>query len=394
MGVDNLLGFVKNATTQTQIEETSLPNSSAAVDISHWIYRASYACPEALYHRTNLHQAYSTIINYIDNYVKLLKFHNVQLTFVFDGMKLPAKHVTHKERSAKKAESRTMVEKLLASKNFTEARKFMLRCIEIKFDVIQQVIRYCQQEGISYIVAPYEADAQIAFLNNNDICQYIITEDTDLILYGCQKIIYKLDVTGKCVLYERSKLAKCFGPHGAKMEFEKFRRICILSGCDYLKNIPSVGLQSAKKFFTLTKQDDLNTLLPKLATYLKAPKLAGKVTKDYIEGFIAAETTFKHHIVWDPVNEKLKPIEPYSRGKSSSDYPLAGKKFHDSQARELVQGNINLDSIDPERDLDSTSDFEDDDDDDNENGAQSNHNSKQTNSDCEFTIPHKIKCAP
>lgn len=359
MGVDNLLGFVKNATTSTDITKTSLPNSTAAVDISHWIYRASYACPEHLYDRTRVHLAYQIIINYIDNYVRLLKSHNVKLTFVFDGMKLPAKQVTHQERAAKKAEARQMVEKCLASNNLSEARKYMLRCIDIKFDIVKQVINYCKREEIDYIIAPYEADAQLAYLNQND-CQFIITEDTDLILYGCQRILYKLDTTGHCLLYERSKLGKCFGPHGDSVSFEKFRRICIMSGCDYLKNIPSVGLQSAKKFFMMTKQDNIKLLLPKLSTYLKSPRLCGKVTEEYIQGFINAESTFKHHIIYDTNKEALRPLEPYPKGRSWSDYPLAGKLFDRVLATDLVRGEINLDSIDPKVDLDSESDSDSD----------------------------------
>lgn len=359
MGVDNLLSFVKNATIQTDIQSAELPNSSAAVDISHWIYKACYACPESLYHRTNVNAAYSTIMNYIDNYVRLLKHHNVELTFVFDGMKLPAKQHTHEERSARKAEARRLVEKYLASNNSQEARKHMLRCLDIKFDIIKQVIIYCKRENINYIVAPYEADAQLAYLNNNGICKFIITEDTDLILYGCSYIIYKLDAKlGTCVLYEKTRLSKCLGTR-EELEFEKFRRICILSGCDYLKNIPGVGLMSAKKFFLMSKQNNVRLLLPKLSVYLKSTKLAGKMTEEYINGFINAETTFKHHIVYDPVNQKLRPLEPYPRGKSSSDFPMAGKRFHSTLAKELVKGNIDLDSLNPLEDLDSASDASD-----------------------------------
>lgn len=353
MGVGNLLEFVKNATTQMDITDTGLPNSSAAVDISHWIYKASYACPESLYHRTNLSQAYATILNYIHNYVKLLKHHKVELTFVFDGIKLPAKQVTHKERSAKKAVARLLVEQCLASNNLQEARKQMLRCLDVKFDIIQQVILYCKRENINYIVAPYEADAQLAYLNNNGLCEFVITEDTDLILYGCKNIIYKLDTNGHCVLFERSRLGKCLGARGDEVSFEKFRRICILSGCDYLKNIPNVGLASAKKFFLMSKQDNVKLLLPKLSTYLKSARLVGKVTEEYINGFINAESTFKHHIVFDPVRQELRPLEPYPRGMSSSDFPLAGKKFHQKLAQELVKGKVDLDQLNPETDLDS-----------------------------------------
>lgn len=359
MGVENLMGFVKLATTQTQISDTGLPNSTAAIDISHWIYKASYGIPELLYHRTNVNQIYASIIQYISTYVKLLKFYNVELTFVFDGMKLPAKEVTHRERSARREEARRLVQKFLAANNPQEARKHMIRCIDVRFDVVQQVIHYCRQENIKYIVAPYEADAQLAFLNNNGHCEFVITEDSDLILYGCKKIIYKLDrESGECVLYERSRLGRCLQTR-EELEFERFRRICIMSGCDYLKNIPNVGLQTAKKFFLMTKQSNIRLALPKLASNLNNPRLKGKVTEEYINGFIDAESTFKHHIVYDPVHHRLRPLEPYPRGKSSSDYPMAGKRFHSILAKELATGKIDLDALNPAVDLDDASDASD-----------------------------------
>jgi len=44
--------------------------------------------------------------------------------------------------------------------------------------------------GVDVLVAPYEADAQLAYLNKVNIAQLIITEDSDLILFGCEKVIY------------------------------------------------------------------------------------------------------------------------------------------------------------------------------------------------------------
>lgn len=344
------------------IKRSGLPDSTAAIDVSNWIYKACYACPEALYYRDRMNHVYTTVTNYIDNYVSLLRMYNVKLIFVFDGMKLPAKQVTHKERAERKAETRKRVEKLLAAGNSREARKYMFSCVDIKFDIVQQVITYCKRMNIDYIVAPYEADAQLAFLANSGQCDFVITEDTDLILYGCKKIIYKLDTSGNCRLYERSRLGRCFGPRGDEVGFEKFRMICILSGCDYLKNIPSVGLQSAKKFFLMTRQDNLRLLLPKLPVHLKSPRLNGKVTEEYIEAFIKAEATFRHHIVYDPQTERLRPLEPYPKGKSASDFPLAGKMFDRVLALDLVKGKIDLDNLKPEVDLDSDSSDETEDD--------------------------------
>ena len=37
-------------------------------------------------------------------------------------------------------------------------------------------------------MAPYEADAQLAYLNKIGVAQIIITEDSDLLLFGCEKV--------------------------------------------------------------------------------------------------------------------------------------------------------------------------------------------------------------
>ena len=42
--------------------------------------------------------------------------------------------------------------------------------------------------GVDTLVAPYEADAQLAFLSRSNIAQIVITEDSDLIPFGCEKV--------------------------------------------------------------------------------------------------------------------------------------------------------------------------------------------------------------
>jgi len=46
--------------------------------------------------------------------------------------------------------------------------------------------------GIDVIVAPYEADAQLAYLNRAKIADYVITEDSDLVLFGCDHVSNKI----------------------------------------------------------------------------------------------------------------------------------------------------------------------------------------------------------
>lgn len=50
--------------------------------------------------------------------------------------------------------------------------------------MVAQVLKKC---GIEYVVAPYEADAQLAFLSMRDLVAAVITEDSDL-LGTCESI--------------------------------------------------------------------------------------------------------------------------------------------------------------------------------------------------------------
>ena len=49
-------------------------------------------------------------------------------------------------------------------------------------------------EGVPYVVAPYEADAQLAYLERIGLVDGIITEDSDLLVFGCKNVLFKFDI--------------------------------------------------------------------------------------------------------------------------------------------------------------------------------------------------------
>lgn len=51
-------------------------------------------------------------------------------------------------------------------------------------------IQAARAQGVDCIVAPYEADAQLAYLNKTNLVQAIITEDSDLLAFGCKKVFH------------------------------------------------------------------------------------------------------------------------------------------------------------------------------------------------------------
>lgn len=58
--------------------------------------------------------------------------------------------------------------------------------LEVDCDPFSQAAR---SQGVDCLVAPYEADAQLAYLNKAGIVQAIITEDSDLLAFGCKKVL-------------------------------------------------------------------------------------------------------------------------------------------------------------------------------------------------------------
>ncbi len=45
-----------------------------------------------------------------------------------------------------------------------------------------------KRRGCAFLVAPYEADAQMAYLALNGLVDVVMTEDSDLLCYGCPKV--------------------------------------------------------------------------------------------------------------------------------------------------------------------------------------------------------------
>jgi hypothetical protein len=57
-----------------------------------------------------------------------------------------------------------------------------------KFTASNISFQVCLSQGVTYIVSPYESDAQLAFLVKQGYADFAITEDSDLLVYGCKEV--------------------------------------------------------------------------------------------------------------------------------------------------------------------------------------------------------------
>jgi len=69
-----------------------------------------------------------------------------------------------------------------------KASLLLRRSIDVTHKMALKLIKRCREINVDCIVAPYEADSQLAYLNLSNIAHLVITEDSDLLLFGCKKV--------------------------------------------------------------------------------------------------------------------------------------------------------------------------------------------------------------
>ncbi|XP_058122479.1 exonuclease 1 [Anopheles ziemanni] len=333
MGITGLLPFLEKASSTYHLRD--LRGKCVAIDSYCWLHRGAFGCAERLARgeTTDLH------IQYCLKYVQLLLSYNIKPILVFDGRHLPAKAATESKRRESRENARKRGAELLRLGRTEEARSYLRRCIDITPDMALQLIQECRRWNVDCIVAPYEADAQLAFLNRADIAQYVITEDSDLVLFGCNRILFKLDLTGNCRMVDASKLHLAMGCREERFQFAKFRYMCILSGCDYLDSLPGIGLAKACRFVLKTEDPDIRRALAKIPSYLNMRQLS--VSEAYKDEFLKADATFKHMVVYDPVQRRqTRLLDPDEEGTPEAYCCNAGEFLDENTAFNLALGNL------------------------------------------------------
>ena len=78
----------------------------------------------------------------------------------------------------------------------SKALQYYARAVDITPELYVPLIKRLLSRNIRYIVAPYEADAELAYLSRNHLIDFVITEDSDLLPFGCERVVFKLDMEG------------------------------------------------------------------------------------------------------------------------------------------------------------------------------------------------------
>lgn len=118
---------------------------------------------------------------------------------------------------------------------------------EITRQMAREIQMMLRLFGLPYITAPMEAEAQCAELVNRKLVDGIITDDSDVFLFGGTRV-YKN-------MFNNNKVVECFLLSDIQRELgldrEKLVRLAYLLGSDYTEGLPSVGPVMAMEVLSL-----------------------------------------------------------------------------------------------------------------------------------------------
>lgn len=333
MGIQGLLPLLEKATKPCHISE--FRGATVVIDTYCWLHKGATGCAVQLIQGEDT----NVYVNYCLKYIKLLQSFDIRPILVFDGRNLPAKAGTEAKRRQLRDKAKSKAAELLRAGKTDEARAYLKSSLNITPEMASALIKECHKIKVDCIVAPYESDAQLAYFSLKGIAEIVITEDSDLILFGCSKILYKLDLQGCGYLVDAEKICGAINIRPDKFTFDKFRHMCILSGCDYVDSLQGIGLKKAQKFIALTDETNPEKFLDKVPRYLNLSKI--QITEEYKKKFMMADATFKHQIVFDPFIRKLVPlIDPQITGTNPIYCENAGEIYDHDKAYQVALGNL------------------------------------------------------
>lgn len=264
--------------------------------------------------------------------VRMLQHFGVTPYLVFDGDYLPSKAATEASRESSRNEKKKLAMELLRSGKQSQAMQEFQKCIDVTPEMASALIQHLKKKNIPYVVAPYEADAQLVYLERQGLIQGILSEDSDLLVFGAKCLLTKLDQYGNCIEIRRQDFCRCREVSLTGWSDTEFRRMAIMSGCDYLPGLPSVGLKTAYRLLRKSKDPE---------RCVKMIQFQGKrVSENYLTQFYQAELTFLHQWVFCPTKQELVHLTDLDGTRTAEEMPFIGKYIEPEQARAIARGDL------------------------------------------------------
>jgi 5'-3' exonuclease len=275
---------------------------------------------------------------------------------VFDGASLPAKAKEEGERRQRRAENTEKAKKEIEERKLTSfgqvdnrLRSMIVQSVSISGEMITRTMSVLRRLNVDFVVAPYEADAQLAFVYQQGLIAGVVSEDSDLIAFGCHRLISKMDISGDFMdvrldwAFRGPDLASKPPNVGELGKLEKwtesmFVDLCILSGSDYkLGKIAGIGIKKAFQLLNRFRS------ITRIADEVSKSKGWSKDDKDqFLHEFDKAKLAFQKHRVFDV--KTLQCVTITDNKTESDDFhdldDIIGPGIEPTRAKLLMTGEI------------------------------------------------------
>lgn len=327
MGIQGLLPQLKPIQNPVSLQRYG--GQTLGIDGYAWLHRAACSCSYELV--MGLPTA-----KYLQFFIKkfsMLKSFKIEPYLIFDGDSIVVKKETEIKRREKRIENKNIAERLWQSGEKKNAMDYFQKCVDVTPEMAKCIIDYCKVNGIQYVVAPFEADAQMVYLEKKGIIHGIISEDSDLLIFGCNRLITKLNDYGECIEICRddfTNLPRKFPL--SQLSEEEIRTMVCLSGCDYTNGVPKIGLITAIK---LVKR--FRTVERVLLHIQREGKF--KIPEEFLEEYQLANFAFQYQRVFCPVKRRIVPLNDIPEDLSSCEklYESIGHVIHkDTELKQCI----------------------------------------------------------
>jgi len=273
MGIKNFHRFLRKHAPELYNEKSLSEYSGKrfAVDISIYLYKY-----KSVYKDKWISMFFGMLV--------LLKKYNIQLVFVYDTKSPAEKNDKKEERKQKRKSAERRIQEIYEDMNvyqtdgeispllrsISESRGRLKVFNKIHSDILdQEAIQYELEVlskqmininihdirlskrildimGIPYLASDSEAEALCSYLCCHGKVDAVLSDDTDVTVYGVPVFLTKLNVKNETVIEFniQSILEKL------NLTLNQFIDFCILCGTDYNSNIPNIGNEKAYQLIT------------------------------------------------------------------------------------------------------------------------------------------------
>jgi exonuclease-1 len=307
------------------------------IDGHVWLHRAVFVDVEA----SSFGEATSAHVRYFSTRAKRLRDAGLKPVFIFDGDDLPAKSITDQRRMSHRATSLARAISLKDLGSFIHAHEHLAKAADVSHRMVRSIMHALREDGFEVYIAPYEADAQLTYMANSGELDFVITEDSDLAVYGCPRIVFKFDpisMTGFELAHPIND-----APAFKDMSGRACILACVLAGCDYGPRLHGIGLVRASRLAPRLEKAWANErdITDIIEESLASTPIPNTEALDIVNHIRLAALVFRHQTVFNPSGSTMDHLNSEkSHVMTQDELFYIGPKYDDSLAEGVYQGTL------------------------------------------------------